>query len=52
MAIDVRGMAPLLQVFDMPKSIAFYRDVFGFTPIPTSATTRSNSNRRKLRRTG
>ena len=23
MAIDVRGMAPLLQVFDMPKSIAF-----------------------------
>jgi hypothetical protein len=26
MAIIVQGMAPLLQVFDMPSSIAFYRD--------------------------
>jgi hypothetical protein len=24
-------MAPLFQVFDMPTSIAFYRDVLGFT---------------------
>jgi len=23
MAIEIRGMAPLLQVFDMPTSIAF-----------------------------
>jgi glyoxylase I family protein len=30
MAIDIRGMAPLLQVFDMRTSIAFYRDVLGF----------------------
>lgn len=30
MAIDVRGMTPLLQVFDMPTSIRFYRDVLGF----------------------
>ena len=29
MAIEVRGLAPLLQVFDMPASIAFYRDVIG-----------------------
>lgn len=36
MAIDVRGLAPLLQVFDMPTSIAFYRDVLGFEVVATS----------------
>ncbi len=30
MAIDVRGLAPLLSVFDMPTSIAFYCDGLGF----------------------
>jgi len=30
MAIDVRGMAPLLQVFDMPTSIKFYCEQLGF----------------------
>ena len=30
MPVDIRHMAPLLQVFDMPTSIAFYRDVLGF----------------------
>ena len=30
MAIDVRGLAPLLQVFDMPTSVKFYREVLGF----------------------
>ncbi len=30
MPIDIRHMAPLLEVFDMPTSIAFYRDVLGF----------------------
>ena len=28
--IDVRGMTPLLQVFDMPTSIRFYCDKLGF----------------------
>ena len=31
------GFCPLLQVFDMPTSIAFYRDVLGFQilgPVP------------------
>jgi glyoxylase I family protein len=28
---EVRGLVPLLQVFDMPKALAFYRDVIGFT---------------------
>ena len=30
MAIDVRGMAPLLQVYDMPTSIRFYCGALGF----------------------
>jgi glyoxylase I family protein len=30
MTIEVRGLAPLLQVFDMPTSVRFYRDVLGF----------------------
>ena len=30
MSIEIRGLAPLLQVFDMPASIAFYREVLGF----------------------
>jgi glyoxylase I family protein len=36
MAIVVRGLCPLLQVFDMPASIAFYRDVLGFGVVETS----------------
>ena len=30
MAINVRGVTPLLEVFDMRRSVAFYRDVVGF----------------------
>lgn len=33
-SIEIRGMAPLLQVFDMPASIAFYRDKMGFPVDP------------------
>lgn len=36
MGIEIRGMAPLVQVFDMPTSIAFYRDVVGFEVVSTS----------------
>jgi len=36
MAIDLRGMAPLLQVFDMPTSVRFYRDLLGFELLATS----------------
>lgn len=36
MAIDVRGFAPLLLVFDLPRSVAFYRDVLGFEIVQTS----------------
>jgi hypothetical protein len=30
MALDVRGLTPLLQVYDMPTSVRFYRDVRTF----------------------
>jgi glyoxylase I family protein len=35
MPIAIQGMAPLLQVFDMPASIAFYRDVLEFEVVDT-----------------
>jgi catechol 2,3-dioxygenase-like lactoylglutathione lyase family enzyme len=36
MSIDVRGVCALLQVFDMPTSVHFYRDVLGFEVVQTS----------------
>jgi len=30
MAITLGGLTPLLEVFDLPTSVAFYRDVLGF----------------------
>ncbi|MDH3732892.1 MAG: VOC family protein [Gemmatimonadota bacterium] len=33
MALQLEGMCPLIQVFDMPTSIAFYRDVVGFEVV-------------------
>lgn len=36
MAIAIRDLTPLLEVFDMPRSIAFYRDVLGFEVVETS----------------
>jgi glyoxylase I family protein len=36
MAIDLRGMAPLLLVHDMASSLAFYRHVLGFEVVSTS----------------
>ncbi len=35
MAIDVRGVTTLLEVFDMQASIAFYRDLLGFEVVQT-----------------
>jgi glyoxylase I family protein len=37
MALDVRGVTALLEVFDMPRSIAFYRDTLGFEVVATSS---------------
>src|SRR5215472_4962848 len=36
MSLDVRGLCPLLGVYDMPTSIAFYRDKLGFEIVSTS----------------
>lgn len=30
MPLHIEGMTPLLQVYDMPTSLRFYRDVLGF----------------------
>ena len=37
MAIEIKGLAPLLQVFDMPMAIHFYRDIIGFEVVASSA---------------
>lgn len=36
MSLKVEGMAPLLQVFDMPTSLAFYCDILGFERVDDS----------------
>jgi catechol 2,3-dioxygenase-like lactoylglutathione lyase family enzyme len=33
MAIAIGGLTPLLEVFDLPASVAFYRDVLGFALV-------------------
>lgn len=29
----IQGLCPLMQVFDMPTSLAFYRDLLGFQVV-------------------
>ena len=36
MGIEVRGLCPLIQVFDMPISLHFYRDVIGLAEVSKS----------------
>jgi hypothetical protein len=36
MAIDARGVCPLLQVYDMATSVKFYRDMLGFEVVTKS----------------
>ncbi len=36
MAIEINGMTPLIQVFDMPAALKFYRDVLGFEVVTDS----------------
>jgi glyoxylase I family protein len=44
MALDVRGLTPLLQVYDMPASVRFYRDVLGFE-VAASSPNRGGADR-------
>lgn len=36
MAIEIGGMAPLIQVHDMNEALGFYRDVLGFEIVQAS----------------
>ena len=36
MPIEVTGVTALLQVFDMPASVRFYRDILGFEVMDTT----------------
>jgi len=36
MPIDMHGLCPLIQVFDMPASLRFYRDLLGFEVFSSS----------------
>ena len=36
MQIRISGLTPLIQVFDMPTSVTFYRDVMGFELVMSS----------------
>ena len=38
MAIEVQGLCPLIQVYDMPESVAFYTGVLGFEVVSQSPT--------------
>ena len=36
MSIKLEGLCPLLEVFDMPTSLVFYRDVVGFEVLESA----------------
>ena len=38
MTLEMRWLYPLLQVFDMPSSLHFYRDILGFSVVQQSET--------------
>ena len=42
--VDLRGIAPLLLVYDMPASIRFYRDTLGFELKQTAETPEKEDN--------
>lgn len=42
MTLDVRGLAPLLSVFDMRVALRFYRDILGFRVTGSSPALSNN----------
>ena len=47
MALDIHGIAPLLQVFDMPIAVRFYRDVLGSARVTPNPARRSSDSSAK-----
>ncbi len=45
MTIRTTSGTPLLQVYDLPTSLAFYRDVLGFEVVDTAPRGRSLTGR-------
>ena len=41
MTLGIEGLCPLLQVYDMPKTVKFYQDVFGFEVVQHSPVVKS-----------
>jgi catechol 2,3-dioxygenase-like lactoylglutathione lyase family enzyme len=39
----LEGMCPLLQVFDTPRSLRFYRDVLGFEVVRSAPPPETNA---------
>ena len=36
MGVEISGLTPLIQVFNMPRALAFYRDILGFEVMSDS----------------
>lgn len=36
MGLEIQGLCPLLQVFNMPRALAFYRDILAFEVVSDS----------------
>lgn len=45
MTVTARGMTPLLHVYDMQQSLAFYREVLGFAIVDASAVVETPEGR-------
>jgi len=41
MPFEIRGLAPLLQVYDMPRAVQFYCEVLGFELVSNSPLVKS-----------
>jgi len=52
MGLVTRGMAPLLQVFDMPASVSFYCDILGFEVVSSDGKPAAERDWVLLRRDG
>lgn len=45
MSFSPLGLTPLIGVFDMPRSLAFYRDLLGFSVVSASPEVETNEGR-------